>query len=273
MLDKATQVKGKRKYIKCCIFFVLPSAHFMCDWTCLSLHNLWAELLSFLNYCFLVQCVLQKLWKTLKWVPVKEPFDNAGLDNYWPVRISCLLRKLLTTLWKEVQICLDPWYVLISGQSPYRHTTKVNFLTDHFPRGGEHVTPLPNEGNQQHFCCPNFMWPEQAEGVVPQPGHGGQFVQDSTEVEHLFEGWSSHWPSRDLNSSWLSKGALVFAICTAQVFSSNLTLKAEWWELLWAKAAALTGRSAPSFLAHGPTQTKLRLSSSLYPTQMCPLSV
>lgn len=68
---------GKKKHVKCCIFLVLPSAHFMCDWTShlfKSLQNLWAELFSFLNYCFLVQCVLQKLWKTLKWVPDEEPF-------------------------------------------------------------------------------------------------------------------------------------------------------------------------------------------------------
>lgn len=147
MLDKADQVKGQKSISNACILLVLPSAHFMCDWTCLSLHNLWAELFSFLNYCFLIQRVLQKLWKTLRWVPDKEPFDNAGLDTYWPVRISRLLRKLLTTLWKEIQIYLDACYVLISGQPPYRHRTKVNFLTDHTPLEGEHVTPLLNHGN------------------------------------------------------------------------------------------------------------------------------
>lgn len=89
-------------------------------------------------------------WRTI--------FDYAGVDTDWPVRISCLLRRLLTTLWKEVQICPDHWHVFISGQSPYRHRQNMNFLIDHLPFEGEHVTPLPSHRNKQHFCCPVVTW-------------------------------------------------------------------------------------------------------------------
>lgn len=182
-------------------------------------------------------------------------FDNAGLDTYWSVKITPLLRKLLTMQGKEVQICLDPWYILISGQPSYRHWTKINFLTDH-PVEGEYAPPLPNPGSI--FAALTACDQSRQRVWCLSQGLVGQFVWDSAQGQHLFGGWSFHGPSRETSTPRNSaKGPRILVLIQPDrqgrmVDTSQCTGCSSDWEVC---------TISPGLWIH----PVLRLSTSLYP--------